>query len=253
MDWETMVQVSCTQPVGYVSDNTDCDDTDNQIGSIVMYYVDADSDGFGDANDLGTNSCTPIAGSVTNAGDCDDLDDQINPNATEVCDGADNNCDGAIDEGLTMLNYYEDADNDTYGDATSGVTYCMQPVGYVTNDDDCNDANAAIHPGATDNTGNGVDENCDGVDGVLGIEESILAHLNVYPNPGTSSVVLNMTEGWADFQVTFVGVDGKEIALTSTQNSATELEFNTNTLVSGVYFIRLTSSTGTALVRWVKN
>lgn len=246
-------QVSCTQPSGYVSDNTDCDDTDNQIGSIVMYYVDADGDGFGDADDTGTSSCAPVAGSVTNNDDCDDSDDQINPSATEVCDGVDNNCDGDTDEGFTMLTYYEDADNDTYGDAASSVTDCTQPAGYVTNDDDCNDANAAIHPGATDNTGNGVDENCDGVDGVLGIEETILAHLNVYPNPGTSSVILNMNNGWNGFQVAFAGVDGKEIALTAVQKSANELEFNTDSLVPGVYIIRLTSASGTALVRWVKN
>lgn len=245
--------ISCTQPGNYVSDSTDCNDTDNQIGSIVMYYVDADGDGFGDATDLGTNSCAPIAGSVTNADDCDDTDNQVNPNATEVCDGFDNNCDGNIDEGLLQVIFYEDADNDTYGDVNSTVTDCTQPAGYVTNSTDCDDTNSAIHPGATDNTGNSVDENCDGVDGVLGIEESILAHLNVYPNPGTSSVVLNMTEGWAGFQVTFVSVDGKEIALTAAKSSATELEFNTSTLVSGVYFIRLTSTSGTALVRWVKN
>lgn len=246
-------QVSCTQPANYVSDNTDCNDTDDQIGSTVMYYVDADGDGFGDATDAGTNSCTPIAGSVTNADDCDDTDDQVNPSATEVCDGFDNNCDGNIDEGLTMLTYYEDTDNDTYGDAGSTITDCIQPAGYVTNDDDCDDTNAAIFPGAADNTGNGVDENCDGVDGVLGIEETILANLNVYPNPGTTSVVLNMNNGWNGFQITFAGVDGKEISLTSIQKSANELEFNTGSLVSGVYFIRLTSASGTALVRWVKN
>lgn len=246
-------QVSCTQPAGFVSDSTDCDDTNNQVGSIVVYYVDADSDGFGDADDTGTSSCAPIAGSVTNNDDCDDSDDQINPSATEVCDGLDNNCDGDTDEGFTMVTYYEDADNDTYGDAASSVTDCTQPAGYVTNDDDCNDANAAIHPGATDNTGNGVDENCDGVDGVLGIEETILAHLNVYPNPGTSSVILNMNNGWNGLQVTFAGVDGKEITLTAVQKSANELEFNTDSLVPGVYIIRLTSASGTALVRWVKN
>ena len=243
----------CMQPANYVSDNTDCNDTDDQIGSVVMYYVDLDNDGFGDANDPGTNSCTPIAGSVTNADDCDDSDEDINPSETEVCDGLDNNCDGDTDEGFTMLTYYEDVDNDTYGDAASSVTDCAQPAGYVTNDDDCNDANAAIHPGATDNTGNGVDENCDGVDGVLGIAESILAQLHVFPNPGPSSVVLNMSNGWSGFQVTFASVDGKEVALTPVQKSANELEFNTSSLVPGVYFIRLTSASGTALVRWVKN
>ncbi|MGV3610926.1 MAG: MopE-related protein [Fluviicola sp.] len=243
----------CTQPANYVADNTDCDDTDDQIGSVVMYYVDADNDGFGDADDTGTSSCAPIAGSVTNNDDCDDNDEDINPSATEVCDGVDNNCDGDTDEGFTVMTYYEDADNDTYGDATSSVQDCAQPTGYVTNDDDCDDTNAAIHPGATDNTGNGVDENCDGVDGMLGIEETILANLNVYPNPGTSSVVLNMNNGWNGFQVTFAGVDGKEISLTSVQKSANELEFNTDSLVSGVYFIRLISTEGTALVRWVKN
>ena len=246
-------QIACLQPANHVSNDTDCNDNDDQIGAEEMYYTDADGDGFGDADDAGTVSCTPVTGSVTNNDDCDDDDEDINPSATEVCDGLDNNCDGDIDEGFTMLTYYEDADNDTYGDPASSVTDCTQPAGYVTNDDDCDDSNAAIHPGATDNTGNMVDENCDGVDGVLGIEESILANLNVYPNPGTSSVVLNMSNGWNGFQVAFAGVDGKEIALTSVQKSANELEFNTNSLVPGVYFIRLTSASGTALVRWVKN
>lgn len=246
-------QISCTRPANHVSNDNDCDDTDDQIGSIVLYYVDADGDGFGDADATAVNSCTPIAGSVTNNDDCDDDDDEVNPGATEVCDGVDNNCDGDTDEGFTMVTYYEDADGDTYGNPLSPLTDCAQPIGYVTNDDDCNDTIAAIHPGAVDQTGNGIDENCDGVDGVLGIEESILADLNVYPNPGTSSVVLSLTSGWNGFKVTFAGVDGKEIALTSTQKSTDALEFNTETLVSGTYFIRLTSASGTALVRWVKN
>jgi alpha-tubulin suppressor-like RCC1 family protein len=86
-----------------------------------------------------------------------------------------------------------------------------------------------------------------------GINPLISDALTIYPNPGTSSVVLNMNTGWNGFLVAFAGVDGKEIALTAVQKSANELEFNTDSLVPGVYFIRLTSTEGNALVRWVKN
>ncbi|HEY7465671.1 MAG TPA: putative metal-binding motif-containing protein, partial [Dehalococcoidia bacterium] len=46
-----------------------------------------------------------------------------------------------------------DADGDGYG------------AGLRVDIDDCNDGNAAIHPGAADTAGNGVDEDCDGADG----------------------------------------------------------------------------------------
>ncbi|MDI3283469.1 putative metal-binding motif-containing protein [Polyangium sp. 15x6] len=34
--------------------------------------------------------------------------------------------------------------------------------------DDCDDTNKDIHPGAQDTTGDGIDQNCDGTDGVMG-------------------------------------------------------------------------------------
>ncbi|MGB3076858.1 MAG: putative metal-binding motif-containing protein, partial [Chitinophagales bacterium] len=61
--------------------------------------------------------------------------------------------------------YYVDADNDGYGSSTDpGTTYCTPPSGVVTNNTDCNDANAAIKPGAQEVCdANDVDEDCDGL------------------------------------------------------------------------------------------
>ncbi len=60
------------------------------------HYEDSDGDGYG-AN-TGWWVCDNLPGYVTNTKDCDDVHKEIYPGATEVCDGADNNCDGTIDE-----------------------------------------------------------------------------------------------------------------------------------------------------------
>ncbi|MCC6542907.1 MAG: putative metal-binding motif-containing protein [Nitrospirae bacterium] len=57
--------------------------------------------------------------------------------------------------------YYEDFDFDTYGDASSVIQSCVQPAGYVTNGDDCNDGEPDINPGAVEIC-NLVDDNCNG-------------------------------------------------------------------------------------------
>lgn len=57
--------------------------------------------------------------------------------------------------------YYADADNDGFGNAAISVTGCTQPGGNVTNDDDCNDSNSAIHPGVAEMC-NLLDDDCDG-------------------------------------------------------------------------------------------
>ena len=56
-------------------------------------------------------------------GDCNDSESSINPNAYEIRDGIDNNCDGEIDEGYQGLSYPEDVDGNTYDFAIYGNQY----------------------------------------------------------------------------------------------------------------------------------
>lgn len=61
----------------------------------------------------------------------------------------------------TPSTWYADADGDGYGVASSALSYCTQPYGYVANSTDCNDAVAAINPGAAEIC-NSADDNCSG-------------------------------------------------------------------------------------------
>jgi len=79
---------------------------------------------------------------------------------SETCDEKDNNCDGKTDESVQTA-FYKDADGDTYGDATKSVWMCALPSGYSKNDKDCDDANKASFPVATELC-DGADNDCDG-------------------------------------------------------------------------------------------
>jgi len=66
-----------------------------------VFLLDADGDGFGvDGMSIVACAATGVY-RVDRGGDCDDSSGDVHPNATEVCDGADNNCDDAVDEGVT--------------------------------------------------------------------------------------------------------------------------------------------------------
>jgi hypothetical protein len=209
--------MACSAPEGYVSDATDCNDADGAVnpgatevcngiddncdgntdeGVQNTYYADADGDTYGDAGST-TMACSAPEGYVSDATDCNDADGAVNPGATEVCNGIDDNCDGNIDEGLTFTTYYADADGDTYGDAASTVTTCDgAPEGYVSDATDCNDADGAVNPGATE-VCNGIDDNCDGnID--EGVQTTYYADADgdTYGDAGSTTMACSAPEGY---------------------------------------------------------
>ncbi|TPV94497.1 MAG: hypothetical protein B7733_14745 [Myxococcales bacterium FL481] len=62
------------------------------------YGFDLDGDGFGGMENTVFTPCTPPPGMIANVRDCNDEDPEINPDATEICDGVDENCNGLIDD-----------------------------------------------------------------------------------------------------------------------------------------------------------
>jgi hypothetical protein len=108
--------------------------------------VDGDGDGF--ATDL----------------DCDDASAAVSPDAEEVCDGIDNNCDGVTDtDAVDRLVWYADGDGDGHGDAGDTVRACEAPAGMVAEAGDCDPERSDTHPGAEEQLGDRLDNDCDGM------------------------------------------------------------------------------------------
>lgn len=162
-------------------DSSDCDDTDATIyngapeicdgvdedcDSVIddnptdgtPYYADTDSDLYGDVSSSIAACSLPTGYSADNT-DCDDTNATVYPGAPEICDALDNDCDTVADDGAGIT-WYPDGDLDGYGGAGTTLFQCPTPTGYADLDGDCDDANAAINPGAAelDNT---IDEDCD--------------------------------------------------------------------------------------------
>ncbi len=218
-------------PVGFVSDDSDCNDNDSAIRpgvadtcdcwgdcaslgaridndcdglldedvSAYLWFSDSDLDGAGEVAVDGVQYCgAPVSGSVPGgADDCSAADassfgahTQVTDSTgtpvslpissepprdgvgelyiltasagTEVCDGRDNNCNGVADEGV-QTTFYRDFDSDTFGDLAVSEDACAVPTGFVSNSNDCNDIDGAIHPDA-DELCDAVDHNFDGSD-----------------------------------------------------------------------------------------
>jgi hypothetical protein len=177
--------LACEAGDGLVADATDCDDADAAVHpgadevcngadddcddavdedatDAPTFYIDYDGDGFG-SDRFTTTQCAAPSGYVDNADDCDDAEATTNPDAQEVCNAVDDDCDGTTDEddAADAVTWYADTDGDGHGDAGSVTVACEAPSGFVGLDDDCDDATADVSPSATELC-NAVDDDCDG-------------------------------------------------------------------------------------------
>lgn len=143
-----------------VLEGEDCDDGNPDVTGPVVYYIDADMDGYGGVAASSTCGDLP-AGATDVGGDCDDSSGAIFPGADELCNGVDDDCDGTPDDNAIDGSVrYVDADGDGYGDPESGLISCGAESGVVENSEDCDDANTFIFPGAAE-TCNRLDDDCD--------------------------------------------------------------------------------------------
>jgi hypothetical protein len=116
-----------------------CDNIDNDCDGSVDEGLDCVcNDGDTRTTSCGVGECAGNTGTETcSAGNWGgNTCDPYNGATAEICDNMDNNCDGSVDEGLTINTYYNDADGDGYGDPNDSLVACSQPNSYVPNNED---------------------------------------------------------------------------------------------------------------------
>ncbi|MHC4278190.1 MAG: RCC1 domain-containing protein, partial [Planctomycetota bacterium] len=219
---------ACLAPSGYVSDNTDCDDTDASINpgadDATCDGIDDDCSGAADEDYLIDSTCgvgecqatnTPsscVAGVETACVPGDPA-----PATSEaICDGLDNDCDGTVDEAYVI-------------DASCGVGECQAnntPSSCVAG---VETACQAGTPAADDATCDGIDDDCSGaadedylIDSTCGVgacqtnntPSSCVAGVETACTPGTPSAEIcdsvdNNCDGGVDEGFVDTDTDGR--------------------------------------------
>jgi hypothetical protein len=166
----------------------------------------------------------------------------------ELCNGVDDDCNGTPDDGLAMITYYVDNDNDGFGDGFLTTTCLTLGLGAAVLDGDCNDGDVFIHPGADEVLDNDIDEDCDGILGT-GISEWNQESVALYPNPSSGEVIIqSMHDIYCQIQV--MTLQGQVVREEKMQGKTT---FNWSSLASGVYLVVITDEEGSiTAMKWEK-
>ena len=127
-----------------------CDGIDNDCNGTCDDTHDSDGDQFTvcGSRQFTDGTCIIEEGKI----DCNDDDEETYPGAAEICDGADNDCDGACEEDGLL-----DRDGDKYTECGSVIDACGTNDHYI----DCQPEDGEVHPGAPEQC-DGVDNDCDG-------------------------------------------------------------------------------------------
>jgi hypothetical protein len=276
-------KIAPTQPAGYVSNKLDCNDKnktkggpevcdgrDNDCDGVIdngfelkPFYSDFDGDGYGTPKRM-IMSCSAPLRFVSDSLDQNDDNGQVYPGATELCDGRDNNQDGTVDEGFAKTTFYHDFDKDGYGRSEVTLQTCAAPLNYVAVGGDCNDRNAAVHPGASGPPNDGIDNNCNGLideplrstatrkDGVVAGEQDLVLQLRVAPNPASHYFTLRIQSNSnkaVQLRITDVlgrGVEGRQgIAANTTLHLG-------HSYRAGVYYVQVLQEGRKATLKLVK-
>jgi hypothetical protein len=171
VDEESTLDTDCNDNDPTINPNAEeifGDGIDQDCDGEELCYQDSDGDGYGSSLtvlDSGDTGCLTADGESSVKGDCNDSNAGIHPDAAEIIgDGIDQNCNS------TEL-CYVDADNDRYRPDCysilisqdsdcydSGEAYFTDPTG------DCNDNDYRVSPSASETVGDGIDQNCDGIE-----------------------------------------------------------------------------------------
>ncbi len=127
------------------------------------FFRDADGDGYGDPA-TPVESCAAPPGTTNNSADCDDNSVRASPDAGELCNGQDDNCNNAVDEGPLLDSLPSGASHVGVGAELS----CVVPNGRgvcLSGKKECRAANVQCVAdfSASLEHCNGVDDDCDGL------------------------------------------------------------------------------------------